>query len=134
LNVRTKLFTFLDYNPTSFYAHTELIGNDNVDFLILNYKDNEFLNQKIIDEIESWLIKSEHLIIIKNRWKVMGLGQLGIQSGAIYNDWSQIDLLPINAELLGSGLDFVCDPSALISVYRYNGEIIIDEVIYQKVY
>jgi phage terminase large subunit len=64
----------------------------------------------------------------------MGLGQLGIQSGAIYNDWSQIDLLPINAELLGSGLDFVCDPSALISVYRYNGEIIIDEVIYQKVY
>jgi hypothetical protein len=23
----------------------------------------------------------------------MGLGQLGIQSGAIYNDWSQIDLL-----------------------------------------
>jgi phage terminase large subunit len=33
LNVRTKLFTFLDYNPTSpFYAHTELIGNDNVDF------------------------------------------------------------------------------------------------------
>jgi phage terminase large subunit len=56
-----------------------------------------------------------------------GLGQLGIQSGAIYNDWSQIDL-PINAELLGSGLDFGFsnDPSALISVYRYNGEIIID--------
>jgi phage terminase large subunit len=71
-----------------------------------NYKDNEFLNQKIIDEIESWLIKSETSDYYKNRWKVMGLGQLGIQSGAIYNDWSQIDLLPINAELLGSGLDF----------------------------
>jgi phage terminase large subunit len=28
---------------------------------------------------------------------------------------------------------FSNDPSALISVYRYNGEIIIDEVIYQKV-
>jgi phage terminase large subunit len=95
-----------------------------------------FLNQKIIDEIESWLIKSETSDYYKNRWKVMGLGQLGIQSGAIYNDWSQIDLLPINAELLGSGLDFGFsnDPSALISVYRYNGEIIIDEVIYQKVY
>jgi phage terminase large subunit len=40
--------------------------------------------------------------------------RLGIQSGAIYNDWSQIDLLPINAELLGSGLDFGFsnDPSA----------------------
>jgi phage terminase large subunit len=64
-----------------------------------------------------------------------GFSQLGIQSGAIYNDWSQIDLLPINAELLGSGLDFgFSNPSALISVYRYNGEIIIDEVIYQRVY
>jgi phage terminase large subunit len=64
----------------------------------------------------------------------MGLGQLGIQSGAIYNDWSQIDLL-INAELLGSGLDFGFsnDPSALISVYRYNGEIIIDSNI-KRVY
>jgi hypothetical protein len=43
----------------------------------------------------------KHLIIIKivDEW----FGQLGIQSGAIYNDWSQIDLLPINAELLGSG-------------------------------
>jgi phage terminase large subunit len=62
--------------------------------LIFNtyYKDNEFLNQKIIDEIESWF-KSETSDYYKNRWKVMGLGQLGIQSGAIYNDWSQIDLL-----------------------------------------
>ncbi|MBC5836785.1 PBSX family phage terminase large subunit [Flavobacterium muglaense] len=135
LNVRTKLFTFLDYNPTSpFYAHTELIGNDNVDFLIVTYKDNEFLNEKIIDEIESWLVKSETSDYYKNRWKVMGLGQLGIQSGAIYNDWSEIDSLPENAELLGSGLDFGFsnDPSALVSVYRYNGEIIIDEKIYQK--
>jgi hypothetical protein len=27
----------------------------------------------------------------------MGLGPLVFQSGTIYNDWSQIDLLPINA-------------------------------------
>jgi phage terminase large subunit len=135
LNVRTKLFTFLDYNPTSpFYVHTELIGNDGVDFLILTYKDNEFLNDKIVDEIESWLIKSETSEYYKNRWKVMGLGQLGIQSGAIYNDWTEIDSLPDNAELLGSGLDFGFsnDPSALVAVYRYNGEIIVDEIIYQK--
>jgi hypothetical protein len=33
-----------------------------------------FLNQKIIDEIESWLIKSETSDYYKNRWKVMGLG------------------------------------------------------------
>jgi phage terminase large subunit len=135
LNVRTKLFTFLDYNPTSpFYVHTELIGNDNVDFLIVTYKDNEFLNEKIVSEIESWQVKAETSEYYKNRWSVMGLGQLGIQSGAIYNDWTVIDSLPENAELIGSGLDFGFsnDPSALVAVYRYNGEIIVDEIIYQK--
>lgn len=135
LNVRTKRFTFLDYNPSApFYAHTELIGNEGVDFLIVTYKDNEFLNEKIVKEIESWELKAATSDYYANRWKVMGLGQLGIQSGAIYNDWKEIDSLPENAELLGSGLDFgfTNDPSALVSVYRYDGEIIVDEVIYQK--
>ncbi|MFV8339140.1 PBSX family phage terminase large subunit [Flavobacterium sp. LB3P21] len=135
LNVRTKKFTFLDYNPSApFYAHSELIGNDGVDFLIVTYLDNEFLNEKIVKEIESWKLKAETSDYYANRWKVMGLGLLGIQSGAIYNDWKEIDSLPDNAELLGSGLDFgfTNDPSALVSVYRYDGEIIVDEVIYQK--
>jgi phage terminase large subunit len=135
LNVRTKQFTFLDYNPTApFYAHTELIGGEGVDFLILNYKDNEFLNQKIINEIESWELKAETSEYYKNRWKVMGLGQLGIQSGAIYNDWTEIDSLPVNAELLASGLDwgYANDMTALVSLYRYNSELILDEKLYQK--
>lgn len=135
LNVRTKKFTFIDYNPSApFYAHKELIGKDDVDFLIVTYKDNEFLDQKIIKEIESWEQKAETSDYYKNRWKVMGLGQLGIQTGAIYSDWSEIDFLPKEAELLGSGLDFGFsnDPSALVGVYRYNGEIILDEIIYQK--
>lgn len=135
LNVRTKLFTFLDYNPSaSFYAHTELIGNDDVDFLIVTYKDNEYLDGKIVKEIESWEEKAKTSEYWANRWKVMGLGMLGIQSGAVYKDWSVIDILPDEAVLLGSGLDFGFsnDPSAMISVYRYNGEIIVDEVIYQK--
>lgn len=135
LNVRTKKFTFLDYNPTApFFAHTELIGQDNVDFLIVTYKDNEFLDRKIVTEIESWEQKAMTSEYWANRWKVMGLGQLGIQSGAIITDWKEIDSVPENAELLGSGLDFgfTNDPSALVSVYRYNGEIIADEVVYQK--
>lgn len=135
LNVRTKLFTFLDYNPSApFYAHSELIGNNGVDFLIVTYKDNEFLDDKIINEIQSWEQKALTSDYWANRWKVMGLGQLGIQSGAIYSDWSEIDYLPEQAELLGSGLDFgfTNDPTALISVYRFDGEIIVDEVIYQK--
>lgn len=135
LNVRTKQFTFLDYNPTApFYAHSELIGNDGVDFLIVTYKDNEYLDAKIVNEIESWEEKAKKSEYWANYWKVMGLGQLGIQSGAIYNDWSIIDYLPDEAGLIGSGLDygFSNDPAAVVCVYKYNGEIIVDEVVYQK--
>ncbi|HRE77104.1 MAG TPA: terminase large subunit [Flavobacterium sp.] len=134
LNVRTKKFTFIDFNPTApFYAHTELIGNDNVDFVILTFQDNEFLDSKIKSEIESWEKKGETSEYWANRWKVMGLGQLGIQTGAVYKDWTIIDELPANAQLLGSGMDFgfTVDPTSLISIYRYNGEIIWDEVIYE---
>lgn len=135
LNIRTKQFTFLDYNPTApFWAHSELIGKDGVDYLVVTFRDNEFLDTKIKEEIQSWEIKAQTSDYWANRWKVMGLGLLGQQSGAIYNEWKEIEELPDQAELIGSGLDFgfTNDPTALVSVYRYNGEIIIDEVIYQK--
>lgn len=136
LNVRTKKFTFLDFNPTAqFWVQTEILSNEeDADFLIVTYKDNEFLDDKIKNEIESWELKAQTSDYWANRWKVMGLGQLGIQTGAIYSNWSIIDHLPDEAELIGCGLDFgfTNDPSALVAVYRFNGEIIVDEIIYQK--
>ncbi|MEC4048769.1 terminase large subunit [Flavobacterium sp. SUN046] len=135
LSIRTKEFCICDWNPTAvFWANTELIGQDNVDFITLTYKDNEFLEQKIVKEIESWEVKGLTSKYWANKWRVMGLGQLGIQTGAIYTDWSEIDFLPDQAELIGTGLDFGYsnDECAAIAVYRYDGEIIVDEVVYQK--
>lgn len=135
LSVRTRLFTFLDYNPTApFWATVELTGQDNADHITVTYKDNEFLEQKIIDEIESWEEKGKTSKYYANRWRVMGLGLMGKQEGAIITDWSEIDFLPPDAQLIGSGLDwgYSQDPTTLISVYRYNGELIADEKIYEK--
>jgi phage terminase large subunit len=66
--------------------------------------------------------------------QVYGCGELGIQEGAIYTDWSEIDYLPEQAELIASGMDFgfTNDFSTLISVYKFNNEIIVDEVFCQK--
>lgn len=135
LNVRTKLFSFLDYNPTApFWLTTDLQGDDNVEHITVTYKDNEFLEQKIIDEIESWEKKGETSEYYKNRWRVMGLGLMGKQEGAIITDWSEIEELPAEAQLIASGLDwgFSNDPTTLISLYKYNGELIVDEKLYQK--
>lgn len=135
LNVRTKLFTFLDFNPTApFWGTTELLEDEKAEHLIVTYKDNEFLEQKIIDEIESWKIKGETSEYYANRWRVMGQGLMGKQEGAIITDWSEIEELPKDAELIASGLDwgYSNDPTTLISLYRYNGELIADEKLYQK--
>lgn len=137
LNLRTRQFTFLDYNPTAqFWVQTEVLNDDeeNADFLIVTYKDNEFLDDKTKNDFVIMEKKSKTSDFWANRWKVMGLGQLGIQTGAIFSDWSEIDSLPAEAELLGSGLDFgfTNDPTALVSVYRFNGDLILDEKIYQK--
>jgi len=135
LSIRTRLFTFLDYNPTApFWATQELIGQDNADHVVVTFKDNEFLEQKIIDEIEGWQKKAETSEYYKNRWRVMGLGLMGKQEGAIITEWSEIDFLPPDAQLIASGLDwgYSQDPTSLISLYRFDGELIVDEKIYQK--
>lgn len=129
LEVRTGEFVFIDFNPTNeFWAFTELIGKrDNIDHLILTYKDNEGLRPEIVESIESR----------KNRkgwWQVYGLGQLGEVEGKIYKDWAIIDMIPHEARLERRGLDFGYsnDPTAIIDVYRYNGGFILDEVLYKK--
>ena len=129
LEVRTKELIYLDYNPTNeFWAFTELIGKrDDIDYLILTYKDNEALSKEIIDSIEQR----------KNRagwWKVYGLGQLGEVEGKIYKDWKIIDEIPHEARLERRGLDFgyTNDPTAVVDIYYYNGGYILDETVYRK--
>ena len=128
LEVRTKEYVILDYNPVSeFWAHTELINKqDNVEFLVLTYKDNEALDKGIVESIESR----------KNRagwWKVYGEGQLGEVEGKIYSNWVIIDDIPHEARLERYGLDFgyTNDPTAIVAVYYYNGGYILDEKVYQ---
>src|SRR3990167_1560537 len=129
LEVRTKEFIFIDFNPTNeFWAFTDLIGKrEDIEHLILTYKDNEALSKEIIDSIEQR--KSR-----KGWWKVYGEGQLGEVEGKIYSDWAIIDELPHEARLVRRGLDFgyTNDPSAIVSVYKYNDGYILDEELFQK--
>lgn len=129
IEVRTKEFIFLDWNPTSeFWFYTEIKGKrDDVDFIILNYLDNEACPPEIRASIEAR----------KNRkgwWQVYGLGQLGEIEGKIYSDWQFIDEIPHEARLERRGLDFgyTNDPTAIVDIYYYNGAYILNEVCYQK--
>jgi phage terminase large subunit len=129
LEVRTKEFVYLDFNPTNeFWAFTDIMPlRQDWEKIILTYKDNEALSQEIIDSIEQR----------KNRkgwWQVYGEGQLGEVEGKIYKDWAIIDDIPHEARLERRGLDFgyTNDPTAIVDLYYYNGGYILDEVCYQK--
>lgn len=134
LAIRTKKFIYLDYNPTNeFWVHTELIGSDIADFTILTYLDNEALEPSIVKEIERARDKALTSSYWDNWWKVYGLGQVGSLDGVIFSDWKQIDKIPLDAKLVGRGMDFgyTNDPTTLTDIYLYNNEYIFDERIYR---
>jgi phage terminase large subunit len=127
LEVRTKQFTFLDWNPTSeFWFYTEVLPKrTDVDHIILNYLDNEAIPPEIKQSIESR----------RNRpgwWKVYGLGELAEIEGKIYNGWELIDAVPFGARLERYGLNFgyTGHPAAIVAVYYWNGAYILDEIAY----
>jgi phage terminase large subunit len=128
LEVRTKEFIFLDWNPTNeFWYYDQVANRTDVEHLILTYKDNEALSKEIVDSIEQR----------KNRsgwWKVYGEGLLGEVEGKIYKGWEVIDELPRFARLERRGLDFGYsnDPSSVVDIYYYDGGYIWDEVLFAK--
>jgi len=128
LEVRTRKIIWLDWNPVNeFWFYTEVKNLDNVDFLTLNYKDNEGLESDSVRALEAHKVNASW-------WKVYGEGQLGDVESKIYREWQVIDEVPHEARLERYGLDFgyTNDPAALVGIYYYNGGYIFDEVLYRK--
>jgi phage terminase large subunit len=135
LAIRTRKEVYLDFNPANeFWVHTELKDEPDSDFLILTYKDNEALDQSIVEQIEKNRDKAKTSSYWANWWKVYGEGQLGMLEGVVFSNWKIIDTIPKEARLLGIGLDFgyTNDPTAIVEVYAYNNQRIVNEIVYQN--
>ena len=132
---RTKLGVYLDWNPVNeFWFHTELQNDSDVDFLIVNYLDNEACPESALNFILKAKEKSKTSSYWENWYKVYGLGQIGTLEGVIFNNYKLIDTIPSDARLLGYGLDFgyTNDPTSIIEVYLWNNQRIINEICYNK--
>lgn len=135
LAVRTSGSITLDWNPTApFWFHEHLQERSDCEFLIINYLDNEACPQNAIDEIELAKELGKTSPYWLNWYNVYGLGLLGSLENMVFSDWKQINKIPKTATLVGYGLDFGYsqDPTALVSVWRWNGRRIIHEEIYEK--
>jgi phage terminase large subunit len=109
LDPRTKELVLIDFNPDrEFWAH-DLKGRADVKWIHSTYQDNDKLDQRIIDTIES----RRHL---ENWWTVYGMGELGEIENIIYPNWkfqTFDDSLPYG---YGQDFGFSASPDALIKV------------------
>jgi phage terminase large subunit len=131
---RTRIRTFIDYNPSApFWAHEKLIGttpktNDLsavVQLIISDHRHNPFLSKADHDKTEN--IKDPEL------WRVYARGMTGNLSGIIYPNWKQIPDkdFPWDEPKFG-GLDFgyTNDPTAGSRMCRIADNIYVHELCY----
>lgn len=133
LMIRSKV-TWIDFNPDNeFWAHTEVLPEHNAEFLLLTYKDNEGLPSETLEDLLIKIEKAKTSDYWANWCRVYVDGEIGNLQGSVFENWSQCDEIPKDAEFISYGMDFgfTNDPSTLIAVYRYNNELYLDELIYQ---
>ena len=130
LKMRTTRFSIIDYNPSFSDEHwiCEVVNKDPRTYhFITTYKDNPFLEQTIIDEIESLKKKNPTL------WQVYGLGLQAVIEGLIFKNVSQVDTIPDHIRRRWVGMDFgyTNDPTAIGIVAIDGNNLYIDEVCYR---
>lgn len=135
LLIRTEDDIFLDFNPDdeNVWINTEIEQKrlhemNDVEVIVSTYKDNTFLPASLIKEIE-YLEKTD-----PEFWKIYGLGQYGKIFGLIFPDYNVVESIPKDATFIANGGDFgfTNDPTAVVEVYKQNGELWINELIYER--
>ena len=129
LDIRTRRFTFLDWNPVSeFWAH----GND-----LVNKPENAYIHSTYQDA--AWVLPLEVIKNIEsnkdsdpNWWNVYGLGRLGKVTGLVYPYFYQIESMPERGQdFYGLDFGYSNDPTSLIYCKILGEELYCDELIYE---
>ena len=125
LKMRTTMFTIADYNPSFSDEHWLCAVNSDARtyHFITTYKDNPFLEETIVEEIESLKNKNKSL------WQIYGLGLQAVVEGLIFTNVEIIDEVPQYAKRYHwRGMDFgyAADPTAIVDVYFHGDTITCD--------
>lgn len=130
LAMRTDVLKILDYNPSFDEDHwlNDLNRDKRTYHFITTYKDNPFISQTIIDEIESLQWKNPSL------WQIFGLGQRAIVEGLIFKKFTVEKSIPSTVKKRWVGVDFgfTNDPTAIILVGQQDDSLYLKEIEYKK--
>lgn len=129
LFIRTRIKSIIAYNPsfgTNNYIFNEIHTHPESNLFISTYRDNPFLEQSIVEEIERLkYINPEY-------YKVYGLGLPGNNMGTIFSI-NVIDTIPEEAELVAYGMDYgwSIDPTTFVGVWKLDSNLYFDELLYK---
>ena len=127
LDIRTRFFTFCDWNPVAeFWAHEHWIRQPENAYIHSTYLDAvDVLPPEIIANIESNRDKDP------NWWNIYGLGKIGKVEGLVYPVFEQADALPAGDVFYGLDFGFSTDYTALTRNVIVGEELHSEELIYE---
>jgi phage terminase large subunit len=125
---RTVGRVILDYNPSDefHWIYDKVKTREDADFYKTTYKDNKFLEESIVKEIERLQHTDE------NYWRIYGLGEIG-QSKATIFQFREIEKIPDNAKFVSYGMDFgyTNDPTCISKIYLHDTNLYAEELLYR---
>jgi len=129
LNIRTTQQVFIDFNPSEqFWFNENLQSRDDITIIHSTYKDNPYLNDDQINEIERLQYTDLQY------YQIYALGQFAGALDLVYS-YTLVDHIPVEqAKLVALGMDFgfTNDPTTLVEVWQWNDAIYLNELIYER--
>lgn len=131
---RTTGRVYLDFNPDDIncWINVELEQKraglmHDVEVIVSNYKDNCFLDETTIREVEYLQCGDEDF------WIIFGTGEYGKVKGLVFEKYDVVEEIPPGAGLVAYGMDFGYSTShtALVEVYRQGDNLYINELLYR---
>jgi len=129
LNIRTTQQVFMDFNPSeTFWYNDQIQSRDDVTIIHSTYKDNPYLNDEQVNEIERLQFTDLQY------YQIYALGEFAGQVDLIYTYIPVDDIPTFGAKLVALGLDwgYSNDPTALLEVWLWNDAVYFNELLYKR--
>lgn len=129
LLIRTKKKIYIDYNPADYdhWIYDKVLTRPDCELIVSTYKDAiDFIPKEQVEEIER-LEKTD-----PDYYKVYGLGERVQLKNTIYTRYSINNVKHTNESFFGIDFGFASSQTAVVELSFNEGQIFIDEVIYEK--
>ena len=125
---RTTDKVILDLNPSELSSWVyDLDKRDDCYYFKTTWRDNPFIDDNIIKELESLKDKDENL------YRIYNLGEKGIATQMVFTKYNTIERIPEGLKLLGRGMDFGFNsPTAFVEVYKDEDTLYFKELLFVR--